>query len=65
MMEDFEGEAVNVTRFTVYVVRTKRAATESFSRQGFIAAVIVRLTEASAVRLRIAEILMMIDNLSV
>jgi ABC-type antimicrobial peptide transport system permease subunit len=30
MMENFEGEAVNVTRFAVFVVRTKRAATESF-----------------------------------
>jgi MacB-like periplasmic core domain len=30
MMENFEGEAVNVTRFAVFAVRTKRAATESF-----------------------------------
>ena len=30
MMENFEGEAVNVIRFAVFVVRTKRAATESF-----------------------------------
>jgi ABC-type antimicrobial peptide transport system permease subunit len=30
MMENFEGEAVRVTRFAVFAVRTKRAATESF-----------------------------------
>jgi predicted lysophospholipase L1 biosynthesis ABC-type transport system permease subunit len=30
MMENFEGAAVNVTRFAVFVVRTNRAATESF-----------------------------------
>jgi predicted permease len=30
MMDHFEGEDVNVTRFAVFVVRTKRAATESF-----------------------------------
>jgi len=30
MMENFEGEAVNVTRFAVFVVRTKRAGTTSF-----------------------------------
>ena len=30
MMENFEGEALRVTRFAVFVVRTKRAATESF-----------------------------------
>ena len=30
MMEHFEGEAVHVTRFAVFAVRTKRAATESF-----------------------------------
>jgi MacB-like periplasmic core domain len=30
MIENFEGEAVNVTRFGAFVVRTKRAATESF-----------------------------------
>ena len=30
MMENFEGAAVNVTRFAVFVVRTNRAATDSF-----------------------------------
>jgi putative ABC transport system permease protein len=30
MMENFEGQAVNVIRFGVFAVRTKRAATESF-----------------------------------
>jgi predicted lysophospholipase L1 biosynthesis ABC-type transport system permease subunit len=30
MMDNFEGEAVDVTRFAVFAVRTKRAATESF-----------------------------------
>jgi putative ABC transport system permease protein len=30
MMENFEGEAVRVSRFGVFAVRTKRAATESF-----------------------------------
>jgi putative ABC transport system permease protein len=30
MMDHFEGEDVNVPRFTVFLVRTKRAATESF-----------------------------------
>jgi putative ABC transport system permease protein len=29
MMENFEGEALRVTRFAVFAVRTKRAATES------------------------------------
>jgi predicted lysophospholipase L1 biosynthesis ABC-type transport system permease subunit len=30
MMENFEGEALNITRFAVFAVRTKRAATQSF-----------------------------------
>jgi putative ABC transport system permease protein len=33
MMENFEGEALNVPRFAVFVVRTKRAATASFLTQ--------------------------------